>query len=223
MERRTVVRALRAIRRRKRGSQRQLAQGLGISKSEMSRWETTALEACSVLELERWTMALNAHLVLELRIDGERPLTDASHAEIQNGLVALLRTSGWAVEAEPSFNHYGDRGRIDVLAFHPVLRILLVVEIKTRLDDMQDLFGRLDVKRRIAPKIAAERGWQASAIVPAIVVRDGRTARRRVAAHQALFATFPVRARAAMAWLRQPRAPIPSGLLVLLTPPGDRG
>ena len=223
MERRTVVRALRAIRRRKRWSQRQLGQGLGISKSEMSRWETTALETCSVLELERWTMALNAHLVLELRTDGERPLTDARHAEIQNWLVALLRTSGWAVEAEPSFNHYGDRGRIDVLAFHPARRILLVVEIKTRLEDVQDLLGRLDVKRRVAPTMGRERGWQPSVVVPAIVISEGRTTRRRIAAHAALFASFTTRARAAMAWLRQPRQPVPTGLLLVVTPPSGRG
>lgn len=220
MERRTIVRTLRAIRRRKRWSQRQLAQGLGVSKSEMSRWETTALESCAVLELERWALALNAHLVLDLRVDGERPLSDARHAEIQNWLVQLLRTAGWIAEPELSFNHYGDRGRIDVLAFHAGIATLLVVEVKSRLDDVQDLLGRLDVKRRIAPALAAERGWKTMAVVPAIVVRDGRTARRRIVAHEALFATFEIRARSATAWLRRPRPPIPSGLLVLVTPPG---
>lgn len=223
MERRTIVRTLRAVRRRKRWSQRQLALKLGISKSEMSRWETTALETTSVLELERWTMALNAHLILDLRVDGERPLTDLNHAAIQNWLVARLRASGWLVEAEPSFNHFGDRGRIDALAFHPQIRILLVVEIKTRLDDVQDLIGRLDVKRRIAPIMATERGWASTAVVPALVISEGRTARRRVAAHDALFAAFTLRARAAVAWFRIPQGPIPSGILLLVTPPSGRG
>lgn len=223
MERRTVVRALRAIRRRKRWSQRRLADELGISKSEMSRWETASLENCSALELERWANGLNAHLTLDLRIDGERPLTDARHAEIQNWLVVLLRTSGWAVEPEVSFNHYGDRGRVDVLAFHPAQGILLVVEIKTRLEDVQDLLGRLDVKRRVAPVMARERGWRPSGAVPAIVIIEGRTTRRRIAAHEALLANFTMRARAAVTWIRQPREPVPTGLLLVVSRPSRRG
>jgi hypothetical protein len=168
-------------------------------------------------------MALNGHLILDLRVDGERPLTDLNHAAIQNWLVARLRAWGWVVEAEPSFNHFGDRGRIDALAFHPQRRILLVIEIKTRLDDVQDLIGRLDVKRRIAPIMATQRGWASTAVVPAIVVAEGRTARRRIAAHDALFAAFSLRARAAVAWLRTPQGPIPSGILLLIVPPSGRG
>lgn len=216
MERRTVVRALRAIRRRKRWSQRQLSQKLDISQSEMSRWERAALEECSVAEVERWATALNAHLALELRVDGERPLTDARHAAVQTWVVNLLRSTGWIVEAETSFNHFGDRGRVDVLAYHPVLRILLVIEIKSRLDDAQELLGRLDIKRRIAPKIGAERGWPVAAIVPVIVFGENRSTRRRLSAHEALFATYDLRARAATAWLRHPAQPIPTGILLFV-------
>lgn len=216
MERRTMVRALRAVRRRKGWSQRQLGQRLGVSRSEMSRRETRALENCSVEQLEQWATVLSAHLILDLRVDGERPLTDARHAEVQNWLAAALREDGWIVEAEPSFNHYGDRGRIDILAFHPALRVLLVVEIKTAIEDAQELLGRLDVKRRIAPAMARERGWQVAAVTAAIVVREGSTARRRIEAHGALFASYTLRGRSATAWLRHPRLPVPSGILMFV-------
>ncbi len=169
-----------------------------------------------MLELEQWATALNAHVTLDLRVDGERPLTDARHAELQNWIVNLLRTAGWIVEAEASFNHYGDRGRIDVLAYHPPLRILLVIEIKSRLDDAQDLLGRLDVKRRIAPKIAAERGWPVAAVVPTVVFREDRSTRRRLSDHRALFASFELGARAATAWLRHPRQPTPAGIILFV-------
>lgn len=183
----------------------------------MSRWERGSLDRCTVTEVEQWATALDAHLHLDLRVDGERPLTDAQHAMVQSWLVELLRAAGWAVEAEPSFNHYGDRGRIDVLAYHPGLRILLVVEIKTWLDDVQDLLGRLDIKRRIAPKVAAERGWSVAAVVPAIVFREKRTTRRRLSTHAPMFASFQLRARAAAAWLRRPRQPVPAGILLCRT------
>ena len=222
MERRTIARALRALRRRKRWSQRQVGERLGISQSEMSRWERGSLDRCSLAEVEQWATALNAHLRLDLRVDGERPLTDARHAMVQSWLIELLRAAGWVVEAEPSFNHYGDRGRIDVLAYHPGLRILLVVEIKTWLDDVQDLLGRLDVKRRIAPNMAAERGWSVAAVVPAIVLRENRTTRRRLSTHEPMFASFELRARAATAWLRRPRQPVPAGILFFVEPQARR-
>jgi transcriptional regulator with XRE-family HTH domain len=219
MERRTIVRALRAVRRRKGWSQRQLAVRIGISKSEMSRWESDALDKCSIEEVERWATALGAHVRLELRVNGDRPLTDARHARIQNWLAALLRSAGWVVEPEASFNVFGDRGRIDILAYHPVAHVVLVVEIKTRVDDAQDLLGGLDIKKRVTPKLAADRGWSVAAVVPAIFVLEGTTARRRLDEHGALFAPFSLRARAAMAWLRQPKPPTPSGILALVSPP----
>lgn len=213
-----MARALRAVRRRRGWSQRQLGRRLGISKSEMSRWETGALEHCSLSELERWATALNAHVIVDLRVEGERPLTDARHADLQDWLVRTLRSVGWIAEPEPSFNVYGDRGRIDVLAYHPSIHILLVVEIKTRIDDVQDLLGRLDIKKRVAPGMARERGWQPKAVVPAIFVLEGSTARRRIAMHEALFASFHLRARAAMAWLRRPHPPMPTGILAVVNP-----
>ena len=221
MERRTVVRALRAIRRRKGLTQAQLGRRIGISRSELGRWEASNLDRCSVEETERWATSLNARLLIDLRVDGERPLVDARHAQMQNWLVALLRGAGWIVEAEASFNVYGDRGRIDVLAFHPTAQAMVVAEIKSRVDDAQELLGRLDVKRRVAPTIARDRGWHARAVVPVIVVQEGTTAKRRIAMHAALFDAFPLRARAAMAWLRRPTQAAPAGILALVRPPSS--
>lgn len=218
MERRTIVRVLRVLRRRKHWSQRKLGRDLGISQAQMSRRERGVLGGCTIPDLEAWSTALGAHLMLDLRVDGERPLTDARHAELQNWLVGVLRAAGWIVDAEVSFNHYGDRGRIDILAFHPSLRLLLVVEIKTQLVDAQDVLGRLDVKRRVASKLAAERGWSPMTTTPALVFREDSTTRRRVAAHEALFARYALRGRSAMAWLRHPWQPAPSGILVMVTP-----
>ena len=219
MERRTVTRTLKALRRRRRWSQRQLGARLGISQAEMSRRERSGLESCTVTDVEEWSSALGAHLVLDLRVDGQRPLTDARHAELQVWLVNLLRSAGWMVEAEVSFNHYGDRGRVDVLAFHPAFRMLLVVEIKTQFTDVQDILGRLDVKRRLGSTVAAQRGWSTSATVPMLVFREDSTTRRRLAAHESLFAHLTVRGRSAMAWLRHPRTPVPTGILLCTRAP----
>lgn len=214
MERRTVARSLRAIRRRKGWSQRRVAAQLGISQSELSRRERGSLENCSVAEVERWGVALGAHVSLDVRVEGERPLSDERHARLQNWLVGMLHQHGWSVLAEHSFNHYGDRGRIDVLAHRPIDNALLIVEIKTRIDDVGDVLGRLDVKCRVAPMLARERQWRTDAVVPMLLILEQRTNRRRVADHAPLFSAYPMRAQTAAAWLRRPRGPAPAGILL---------
>lgn len=215
-----MARLLRGLRRRKRWTQRALGGRLGISQSELSRRERHDLGTCTIDELDAWASALGARLTIELRIDGERPLTDERHARLQDWLVGWLRQNGWVAEAEVSFNHYGDRGRIDVLAYHPIGRVVLVIEVKSRIDDVQDLIGRLDIKTRIAEMLARSRGWDATRRIPVFIVAEGRTARRRIAAHSSIFAAYPLRGRQAMAWLRRPNGSPPRGVLVMLSTTG---
>ncbi|MGH2429356.1 MAG: hypothetical protein ACRDGV_10845 [Candidatus Limnocylindria bacterium] len=57
-----------------------------------------------------------------------------------------------------SFSRCGERGRIDLVARHPVYRLVLITEIKTDLVDVQALLGAMDVRVRLAPFIARELG-----------------------------------------------------------------
>jgi hypothetical protein len=131
----------------------------------------------------------------------------------------------WEVLAEVSFNHYGERGRVDSLAFHRALRILIVVEIKSELADVQGLLGPLDVKTRVASSIAVERGWgRPIHLVPVLVIRESATSRRRLVTLAPLFGRFNLRGRGAISWLRKPsESPSRLGLLILsdLSPAGS--
>jgi len=89
---------------------------------------------------------------------------------------------GWVTEPEVSFSIYGERGIIDVLAWHPGRRILLVIELKTEFVDVNELMGSVDRKRRLAAAIARERGWDSAAIGAWVVIADSRTNRRALAA-----------------------------------------
>jgi transcriptional regulator with XRE-family HTH domain len=171
-----VCRVLGGIRRQKRMSQSRLGLRIGISRSEVSRWERSALRDCSVEDVERWAAALGAPPDHRAAVYGERPQSDAEHARLQGSLIRLLGGAGWIAEPEVSFNVYGHRGRIDLLGYHPSHRVLLV-EVKTRLIDVQDVIGRRDIKRRVAPSLAAERGWSVVTTVPALVIRESTTAR----------------------------------------------
>ena len=115
---------------------------------------------------------------------------------------------------EVSFNHYGDRGRVDVLAYHAPTGCVLVAEVKSAVGDVQETLGRIDVKVRLGRSLAASAGWIRRAGGGAGVDRHGIAhARRVIAAHPVLFARFNMRGRAAQTWLRRPTLPPPSGLL----------
>jgi hypothetical protein len=144
---------------------------------------------------------------------------DAIHAALVEHASRRLRDAGWDVRPEVSFNHYGDRGRVDLLAWHGDSGSLVVVEVKSRIGDVQETLGRLDVKVRLAARIARELGWGPPATVtPMLVVADGRTARRVIAAHEATFSRFALRGRAVTAWMRRP---IPTSGLLWLTNSAD--
>ena len=100
--------------------------------------------------------ALGARLSVRVYWHGEEldRLLDAAHAGIVDQVVALLVANGWEVVPEATFNHFGERGSVDVLAWHPIHRALLIIEVKSVVPDVQALLAGVDRKVRIAPAIA---------------------------------------------------------------------
>lgn len=226
MLRQNVNRAVRFLRQRQGWRQEDLAGRAGASRELVSRVERGQVETLTVGSLHRIAAALNASLHVELRWHGEQldRLMDAGHARLQETVVGQVRRSEWEVEVEVSFNWYGDRGRCDAVAYHAPTGTLLIVEVKTRLGDVQDTLGRLDVKTRLGPQIARQLGWPTPArVVPCLVIADGRTARRVVAAHAALIARFTLRGRGAHRWLAKPTAEPVTGVLLFQSVPDSRG
>lgn len=209
---------LRTLRRRMRLTQEDAARRAGISHRTVQRIEAGAWDQVRHGALRRLSDALGAQIRVVISWNGAQldRLVDAGHAELQNAFAGLLTAAGWSTAIEASFNHYGDRGRYDILAWHAATRIALVVEVKTAVGDVQATLGSLDVKVRLATTLAEREGWgRPLAVVPALVIADERHQRRLVAQHGALFARFPLRGRSARAWLRHP-AVGPNGLLLYL-------
>jgi hypothetical protein len=133
---------------------------------------------------------------------------------MEAGWADFLRRQGWLVWAERSFSHFGERGRVDLFAWHAATRTALITELKTELGDSQALLGTLDVKTRLASVIAGELGLgKPQAVVRMIVFQESMTNRRHVARLAPLFAAFDLRGRSALTWLRRPDRPA-GGLLV---------
>jgi hypothetical protein len=187
----------------------------------IARIEQGRADRLTVRSLERVATALGARVTCRLDWNGEAldRLLDAGHAAIVEQVVRLLTADGWRCATEVSFNVFGERGSVDVLAFHPGSRVVLVVEVKTVVPDVQLTLVALDRKVRLALGIAAERGWMADSVARLLVVGESRTSRRRVAAHAATFGSvLPDRAWAVRRWLRAPDARCPIAGLWFLSP-----
>jgi transcriptional regulator with XRE-family HTH domain len=202
-------RLIAAVRIHLRMRQIDLARAAGVDQKVISLLERGQLVRVSVDRFRRVCAALGIEPVLELRWRGGLAdrLVDRGHARIVEAIVAELGRLGWVCLPEYTFNVYGERGSVDALAWHPVHRALLIVEVKTRLTDMQAMLGSLSKKVRLVPaEVARERGWERLVLGHVVVLLDTRANRSTVATHRATFdATFPGRTRDVRAWLRSPK------------------
>lgn len=189
----------------------------------VSRAERGRLGELRVDTIAAIAFALGARATIDLWIPGGEiaRLLDEDHATLQQLVASSLARLGQEVAAEVSFSIYGERGSVDLLARHAPTRTLLVVEIKTDLLDVQDTVGTLDRKRRLALKIAADRGWdQANNVGTWLVFPESMRLRRKVDRFAALLGrAFPAHGHDMERWLRRPEGPIHA--LSFVRPPAD--
>ena len=208
MEHPRIGRIARALRHRLSLRQRDVAARAGTSQSMVSLVERGRLDEVSLPTTRRILRSLEADIVLVVRWRGgdvDR-LLDRAHAGLGERVTHLSTENGWEVMPEVTFSEFGERGSIDILAWHPASRVLLVIELKSELTSIEETLRRHDVKVRLAPKIAQERwGWRPLTVARLLVFRDSRTARHHVGLHPALFASlYPDRNVAIRAFLRNP-------------------
>ena len=181
--------AFRAVRVKRRLRQCDLAGQAGVSASLVSRLEHGDFDRVSLRAFRGVAAKLGVSLELVPRSAGgelDRVLS-ARHAALGERVAAwIARQPGWIVAAEISFAIYGERGIVDLLAWHESTNSLVVIELKTAIVDVDELIGTLDRKRRLAAQIAAGRGWAARSVSAWLIVGDSSTNRRRVADHRTL-------------------------------------
>lgn len=199
---------LRAIRIKKRWRQSDLATRARVSRWVVLRIEHGRLASVPVGKLRAVAAALDARVDAVVRWQGGHlpRLLSARHSRMHESIARFFGDlPDWTAEPEVSFSIYGERGIIDVLAWHPSRRILLVIELKTEIVDINELMGTLDRKRRLAADIAETRGWSPVAIATWVVVANGRSNRRAIAEHATVLrAKLPMDGRGIAAWCRNP-------------------
>ena len=184
----------------------------------MGRIERGESSPVAIGVLDEVVRAVGGSLDLLVRWQGEGldRLLDEAHAGVVDQLVGWLRAHGWEVAVEVSFSRYGERGSIDVLAWHPIHRALAVFEVKSVTPDMQAMLSGLDRKARLGPSIAKERGWEAAVVARILVLADTSTNRRRLARFASTVdASLPAGTREVRAWLESPGSPGVAGVWFL--------
>lgn len=178
------------------------------SQSAISDIERGRADRYTVAAIRRVLQAMDATCQMDVvwggRGDLDR-LLDADHARVVQVWAQRHRAAGWDVWVEASYSIYGERGRVDLLAFHAPSATLEVTEVKTGIWDVQATIGSLDTKVRLARRVAIHRGWRPRSVVPALVLMDGSTVRRRIADHAELFASLDVRGGSVCSFIRDPR------------------
>jgi transcriptional regulator with XRE-family HTH domain len=201
--------AIRAVRIKRGWTQEQLAQRSGVSRATISRLERGHPGTFSLNVIRRVATALDIRvdLVARWRAGDLDRLLNAKHSQFHE-LVArwfAAELPAWILAPEVSYAIYSERGVVDIVAWHPGRRAILVIELKTDIVDVNQLIGKVGEKARLIRQIVRDRGWDPLTISTWVIVAAGRSNRARLAAHRSVLrAAFPTDGRAVRAWLRDP-------------------
>lgn len=202
-----VGRLFRELRIRLGWTQQDVAEKAGISRAAYSEMEHGRIGKVPLGKLRSVGAVLEVRLRLEPSWRGAAAdiVVSSRHAAMAERVSHILLAAGWELRPEVTFNWYGERGIVDIVAWHAATRTLLLIEIKTELADVNDLLAVQDRRRRLAAQIAAPFGWQPATVAQWVVIADSRTNQRRVKAHRALLrASFPADGRAIAGFLDRP-------------------
>lgn len=204
--------AFRAVRIRRGWRQQDVAERAGVSRSLVSLIERGHIGTVALLTLRRVAAVLEIRIDVVARWRGAAldRLVNAGHSALHESVTAWLATiPGWLVAPEVSFAIFGERGVIDIFAFHEDSGSVLVIELKTDIVDVNDLIGGVDRKRRLAARIARDRGWQARSVSTWVIVTRDKTNERRIEAHRAMLrSAFPTHGTTMRAWARRPHGAV---------------
>ncbi len=175
--------AFRAVRIRMGRTQEAVAAAARVPQSAVSRLERGLLSGLSIDTIRRVAGVLGMWLDVTPRWRGTDldRLVSGAHSMLQDSVLRLFEgLAGWTPIPEATYSIYGERGAIDILAWHESTRSLLIIELKTLLVDPAELVRKMDQRVRLGPRLGQERGWHPITVSGWVVLTDTRTNRRHV-------------------------------------------
>jgi transcriptional regulator with XRE-family HTH domain len=178
-------------------TQQQIAERVGVSRSYIAKVELGQIDPPLTM-VDRIAEALGLDVALDIRqpvFPGGPHVRDAVHARCSAHADRHLRKLGWTTAREVEIVHGRSHGWIDLLAFDPRTHTLLIIEIKTRIDDLGGLERQLGWYERMAWQAAQRLGWRPTRVVSIVLAVASDEVERVVRSHRELFrVAFPMRA-----------------------------
>jgi transcriptional regulator with XRE-family HTH domain len=202
-------------------SQRELARRLDTNQTAIRRLQTGGATINSHLA----TAALD-QLGIRLSIDanpvglpGRREQRDVVHARCCGYVARQLTKRGWQVRSEVEIGEGRFRGWIDLLAYRPSDGALLVIEVKTEIDDIGRILRSLGWYVRSSRDAAQAFGWQPRVIIPVLIALATVETDARLAANGDLVRNDLSGGAADLAaWIEDSTAATPEPTIALIDP-----
>jgi DNA-binding XRE family transcriptional regulator len=206
-------------------TQRELAANVGVSRAHIAAIETG--RANPTLDL---VTRIGGALGLELELIGRRPVIigghghrDLVHARCSGYVDRRLRSMGWRTHREVEVVHGRSHGWVDLLAFDPRSRILLIVEVKTSIDDIGAIERQIGWYERSAGALARRFGWKPRTVHAWLLILASAEVDATIAAQRDVIRqAFPVRAVSMRAILAGTEITVPGGRGLALVDPSSR-
>lgn len=204
-------------------TQRELADAVGVSRSLIASFET-GRRVPDLDMVDRIATVLG----VDVWLDSRRPIVaggprerDLLHARCSGYGHRRMTSHGHDTLREVEVIETGMRGWIDLLAFDHRTGTLLIIEIKTELDDLGAIERQLGRYERLARQVARDHGWavrsvQTWVLLLATTDNDAAVTRQR----DLLDLAFPIRAAAMERALAGD--PVPGGRGLALIDPARR-
>jgi transcriptional regulator with XRE-family HTH domain len=205
-------------------TQRQLGAKVGVSRGYIANIERRVANPSLDL-IERIAHALDVDLDFAARMPAVLDIArqrDLVHARCSGYVDRRFRSAGWLTAREVEIASGRSHGWIDLLAFRPASELLLVTEIKTRLDDIGAIERQLGWYERSAFRIARDLGWQPRRSVSWLLALASDEVEETIRSNVELMGlVFPVRA-AEMSALLEAGEVVHSGRGVALIDPSSK-
>jgi len=219
-----VATTIRSARLTHRWTQRDLAKRLRTNQSAISRLESPTAHSIDARLASRALTLLGVRFFFDSNIPGaanRREQGDAVHAQCVAYVVGWLERLGWHAKVEVEIGEGRARGWIDILAWRADDHTLLVIEVKTDIDDIGRILRTLGWHTRSSRAAAAAEGWRVRRIVRVLLVLATEEADARITANRALLQReLPASADALRTWLADPSPAVDGG--IALTDPRSR-
>lgn len=205
-------------------TQQELAVAAGVSRSHIAGIENGRVNPSIDLV---WRIAdrlgIDVSMVAHAPVLVGRRNQDVVHACCSGYVDGRLRRSGYLTAREVEIATKSALGWIDLLAYEPISRTLVIVEVKTRIEDLGAVERQISWYEHNAMAAARLLGWQPERVLSWLLLLASDEVERAVRLHRpVLLRSFPARAPEMRRVLEDPQSILAGRGLALVDPSSRR-